>query len=359
MPVATRGMMRGIAPDRMRPLGTEMMLSNAFHLFARPGVDKVRALGGIHGMLAWDGPVLTDSGGFQVFSLGALDQVRRDGVRVDHPVYGGAVHWTPELAFETQAGLGPDVAMVLDVCPDRPTDRATVQAAVDRTLQWAQVQRKLHQARGGLQSGQALFGIVQGGVFADLRRRCSEHLVDLAFDGYAVGGVSVGEGHAAMMQGVETSTPFLPTGQIRYLMGVGTPLDLVESIARGIDLFDCVFPTRAGRFATALTRTGRLHLLNACHAEDPRPIEEGCACPACTSAVPRGALRAGFKAKELNPPILVSMHNLYFIHQLMARVRQAIASGSFAEVRAEISRHYPPAAGKAEAFKNGARPGSR
>lgn len=345
MPVATRGMLRGIVPDRLRPLGADMVLSNAFHLYARPGVETVQKLGGVHGMLAWDGPVLTDSGGFQVFSLGALENVTRKGVRVDHPVYGGAIHWTPELAFEAQAGLGPDVAMLLDVCPDEPTNRSKVQDAVQLTLEWAKRQRELHATRNGCESGQAQFGIVQGGVFADLRENCAKALVDLDFDGYAVGGVSVGEGHDAMMTGVETSTPHLPIAQIRYLMGVGTPLDIVESVARGIDLFDCVFPTRAGRFATALTWEGRLHLLNAKHRDDPEPIDARCACPACTSGVSRGMLRAGFKAKELNPPILVSQHNLYFIFSLMRSIRESIAAGNFEDVRARIRQAYPAEAG--------------
>ncbi|TAH35077.1 MAG: tRNA guanosine(34) transglycosylase Tgt [Planctomycetota bacterium] len=347
LPVATRGMLRGIAPDRLAPLGVQIVLSNAFHLFVRPGTETVAALGGIHRMLAWDGPVLTDSGGFQVFSLGALARVRPDGVDVEDPVHGGRVDWTPRRAFETQAGLGPDVAMVLDVCPAHPQRRDEVALAVERTLAWAREQRELHAARGGAASGQALFGIVQGGVHADLREACARGLTALDFDGYAVGGVGVGEPHAAMMHGVEISAPHLPAGQVRYLMGVGAPLDLVESVARGMDMFDCVFPTRTGRFATALTRHGRLHLLNARFSRDPAPIEPGCPCPACVMGVPRGAIRAGFKSREMLPPILVSLHNVHFIVDLLRRVRASIGDGSFEALRAEVRAAYgarvPPA----------------
>ncbi|RMH04105.1 MAG: tRNA guanosine(34) transglycosylase Tgt [Planctomycetota bacterium] len=341
MPVATRGMMRGVPHDRLRPMGVDMVLCNAFHLATRPGVETVAALGGVHGMLAWDGPVLTDSGGFQVFSLAETCRIGEDGVRVEDPVHGGWIDWTPEHAFAVQAGLGPDVAMVLDHCPARPLERAEVEPAVARTLRWARIQRELHQARGGAASGQALFGIVQGGVFADLRRRCAEELVALDFDGYAVGGVSVGEDHPAMMRAVEASCAHLPVDRVRYLMGVGAPPDLVEAVARGIDLFDCVYPTRCGRFGTALTRRGRLHLLNARFRADRRPIDPDCPCPACRSGVPRGALRAGFKARELNPPILLAMHNLHFTVQLARACREAIAAGRFEELRREVAAAYP------------------
>lgn len=344
MPVATRGMMRGVPHERLRPMGAEMLLANAFHLFVRPGVETVVRLGGVHGMLAWDGPVLTDSGGFQVFSLGSSCQVGEDGVRVLDPVRGGWVEWTPRLAFEVQTGLGPDVAMVLDHCPPQPLARDEVAPAVARTLRWAGAQRALHAACGGQERGQALFGIVQGGVFADLREECARGLVELDFDGYAIGGVSVGEEHDAMMRAVTASVAFLPADRIRYLMGVGTPRDLVEAVARGIDLFDCVFPTRAGRFGTALTRAGRLHLRNARFRDDARPIEPGCACDACRSGVPRGALRAGLQAREINPPVLLAIHNLHFTLELMVRIRAAIAAGSFEPLRAEIAAAYPPPA---------------
>ncbi len=342
MPVATRGMMRGILPQHLRPMGVEMMLCNAFHLFARPGVELVQKIGGIHKMLAWDGPILTDSGGFQVFSLGALNKVHAGGVQVEHPVYGGMVDWTPQLAFETQAGLGPDIAMLLDICPDKPLDRQTCVDAVDRTLDWARIQRELHDARGGADSGQAQFGIVQGGVFDDLREQCAKQLVEMDFDGYAIGGVSVGEGHDAMMTAIEHSSPHLPSDKARYLMGVGTPQDLVEGVARGIDMFDCVFPTRAGRFGTALVDGGRMHLLNAKFKDDDRPLDPSCDCEGCISGVPRGALRAGFKAKELLPPLLVSLHNLHYIQRLMQRMRTAIADGTFDVLRRQILDAYLP-----------------
>ncbi len=342
MPVATRGMMRGVSHDRLRPMGTEMILSNAFHLFVRPGVESVQKLGGIHGMTAWDGPILTDSGGFQVFSMSDICKLHEDGVKVENPIRGGWIDWTPKMAFDVQASLRPDVSMVLDHCPAKPSERNEVAPAVERTLRWAKEQRDLHNARGGADSGQALFGIVQGGIFDDLRSECATGLREMDFDGYAIGGVSVGEAHAEMMTAVEASAAHLPENKVRYLMGVGTPIDLVESVARGVDLFDCVFPTRTGRFGTALTHNGRLHLLNAGFREDTNPIEPGCACPSCLSKVPRGAIRAGFQSKEINSSMLVAVHNLFFILQLMQRIRASIAEGSFEELRADIARVYRP-----------------
>ncbi|MHC4379826.1 MAG: tRNA guanosine(34) transglycosylase Tgt [Planctomycetota bacterium] len=340
MPVATRGMLRGPWPDRLRPMGVEMMLANSFHLFARPGVDTVKALGGVHRMMAWDGPVLTDSGGFQAFSLSEISKLDDHGWRIAHPVHGAMVDWTPKVAFDVQAALAPDVAMILDECPADPRDRDLVAGAVRRTLRWAKEQREYHAARGGVDSGQAQFGIVQGGVFEDLRQQCAAELTALEFDGYAIGGVSVGEGHDAMMDGVRHSAGFLPKEKARYLMGVGTPLDLVESVARGIDMFDCVYPTRSGRFGTVLTDEGNMHLHNARFRDDPDPLVPGCDCDACRTGVPRGAIRAGLKAKELLPPSLVAHHNLHYLVRLMGRIRSAIAEGSFDELRGQVGSVY-------------------
>ncbi|MCP4093993.1 MAG: tRNA guanosine(34) transglycosylase Tgt [Planctomycetes bacterium] len=337
MPVATRGMLRGPWPDRLRPMGVEMMLANSFHLYSRPGVESVQKLGGLHKMMAWDGPVLTDSGGFQAFSLSAISKVSDDGVRIAHPVHGGMIDWTPKLAFEVQAALAPDVAMLLDECPADPRDRKLVKSAVGRTLRWARLQRDMHDARGGADSGQAQFGIVQGGVFEELRGECATGLIEMDFDGYAIGGVSVGEGHDAMMDGVRHSTSVLPVDKARYLMGVGTPLDLVESVARGIDMFDCVYPTRSGRFGSVLTDDGILHMHNAKFKDDPRPLLPGCDCDACATGVPRGALRAGLKAKELLPPSLLAHHNLHYLVKLMERIRTSIADGTFEALREKIN----------------------
>lgn len=341
MPVATRGLMRGPWHHQLRPMGVEMMLANSFHLFVRPGVETVLALGGLHAAMGWDGPVLTDSGGFQAFSLAKQTTRTATGFAIEDPVRGGLIDWTLDRAFEVQAGLAPDIAMVLDVCPSAPLERSPCAEAVATTIEWARRQRELHEQRGGRSSGQAQFGIVQGGVFADLREECARGLTDLSFDGYAIGGVSVGEGHSAMMLGVEASTPHLPAEEVRYLMGVGTPRDLLEAVARGIDLFDCVWPMRAGRFATALTDRGRLHLLNACFADDPLPLDPSCDCDACLSKIPRGTLRAGFKAKELLPAMMLATHNLHYIERLMHRVREAVEAGRFEELRSEIARAYP------------------
>ena len=348
MPVATRGMLRGPWPDRLRPMGVEMMLANSFHLFARPGVDTVQALGGIHKMMAWDGPVLTDSGGFQAFSLSEISKLDDRGWRIAHPVHGAMVDWTPQVAFEVQAGLAPDVAMILDECPADPRDRDLVAGAVRRTLRWAKEQRAYHDARGGADSGQAQFGIVQGGVFEDLRQQCATELAAMEFDGYAIGGVSVGEGHEAMMEGVRHSAGVLPKEKARYLMGVGTPLDLVESVARGIDMFDCVYPTRSGRFGTVLSDEGNMHLHNARFRNDPAPLVPGCDCDACLSGVPRGALRAGLKAKELLPPSMVAHHNLHYLVRLMGRIRAAIADGTFESMRAQVLSVYRKPSAAAE-----------
>lgn len=347
LPVATRGMMRGPWPDRLRPMGVQMLLANAFHLYARPGVETVQELGGLHHFMAWDGPVLTDSGGFQAFSLSEVAQTTETHVSIQHPVMGHQVKWTPRLSFEVQQGLGPDVAMLLDECPADPSDRDAVARAVRRTLRWAREQHALHEARGGAASGQAQFAIVQGGVHEDLRAECATRLVEMGFDGYAVGGVSVGEGHAAMMEGVRHSTALLPADQVRYLMGVGTPLDLVESVARGIDFFDCVYPTRSGRFGTVLTDEGVMHLHNARFTADPSPLVPGCECDACLSGVPRGALRAGLKSKELLPPMMLAHHNVHYLVGLMQRMRAAIEGGSFEQLRAQINAAYLKPSGAA------------
>ncbi|MDA0667968.1 MAG: tRNA guanosine(34) transglycosylase Tgt [Planctomycetota bacterium] len=342
MPVATRGMLRGPWPDRLRPMGVEMMLANSFHLFARPGVESIEAMGGLHKMMAWDGPVLTDSGGFQAFSLASISKLNDDGWKIAHPVHGAMVDWTPKMAFEVQASLRPDVAMILDECPAEPRDRTKVAAAVKRTLRWAKMQRDMHDARGGVDSGQAQFGIVQGGVFEDLRQECARELSAMEFDGYAIGGVSVGEGHDAMMDGVRHSTSDLPKEKARYLMGVGTPLDLVESVARGIDMFDCVYPTRCGRYGTFLSDEGNQHIHNARFKNDPLPLLPGCTCDACATGVPRGALRAGLKEREMLPASLLAHHNLHYLVNLMKQMRSAIADGSFEDLRARINAVYRP-----------------
>jgi queuine tRNA-ribosyltransferase len=290
--------------------------------------------------MAWDGPILTDSGGFQAFSLSS-SKVSDSGVKMRHPVNGAHIHWTPKLAFEVQRDLAPDVAMLLDECPADPRDRSSVNLAVGRTINWARQQRDMHEQRGGADSGQAQFGIVQGGVFEDLRQHCATALTELDFDGYAVGGVSVGEGHTAMMDGVRFSTGLLPNDKVRYLMGVGTPLDLVESVARGIDIFDCVYPTRAGRYGSFMTDEGMLHIHNARFADDPRPLMENCDCDACSTLMSRAMLRAAIKEREIVAASMLAHHNLHFLIKLMEKVRASIADGSFQSLRAKVVAAYP------------------
>lgn len=340
MPVATRGIMRGPWPQTLKPMGVEMMLANSFHLFARPGTELIAKLGGLHKAMVWDGPILTDSGGFQAFSL-ATSKITDKGVKMRHPVDGSYVDWTPRLAFEVQQSLGPDVAMLLDECPADPRDRDSVAVAIKRTINWAKIQREMHEARGGAGSGQAQFGIVQGGVFKDLRQECASKLIELEFDGYAVGGVSVGEGHQAMMDGVRFSTSLLPNDKVRYLMGVGTPLDLVESVARGIDIFDCVYPTRSGRYGSFMTDEGMMHIHNARFADDTRPLMEGCECDSCLTKMPRGMLRAALKESEMVAAAMLAHHNLHYLVNLMKLIRAAIADGSFEQLRAKVVAAYP------------------
>ncbi|MGD9645859.1 MAG: tRNA guanosine(34) transglycosylase Tgt [Pirellulales bacterium] len=326
MPVGTQGTVKGLTSEQLRATGAQMILGNTYHLMLRPGAEVVAELGGLHRFMRWSGPILTDSGGFQLYSLAQMTRVAEQGAVFRSHIDGHTVELSPERAVEIQELLGSDVAMVLDHVLGLPAERAAIANACDRTVRWAE--RSLAAAR---RPDQAIFGIVQGGLEADLRVRCAEQLVALGFPGYAVGGLSVGESHAEMCRMLEVTTPVLPDDRPRYLMGVGRPLDLVESIARGIDLFDCVMPTRNGRNALAFTDAGTLRLRNARHERDSAPLEAACPCVACQHS--RGYLRHLFMAGEMLGPILLSIHNLTYYQRLMHEARQAIERGDFAAFR--------------------------
>lgn len=336
MPVGTQATVKGLTPDQVRATGTSMLLANTYHLALRPGEGVVAALGGLHEFMAWDGPILTDSGGFQVFSMAERTRLTESGVAFRSHLDGSLLDLTPERAMRIQQDLGADVIMCLDHCPALPASKEAIAEAVGRTVRWARRCKDAHD-----RPGQALFGIVQGGAHADLRAECAERLVAMDFDGYAIGGVSVGEDREQVRQALEVSTPHLPEAKARYLMGVGRPQDILDAVATGIDMFDCVLPTRNGRNATCLTDHGPVKLRNAAHRVDPRPIEEGCPCLACRK-FSRGYLRHLFHAREMLGPILASIHNVTYLQRLTARMREAIRAGRFVQLRAELLEALGP-----------------
>ncbi|MFO7907362.1 MAG: tRNA guanosine(34) transglycosylase Tgt [Pirellulaceae bacterium] len=322
MPVGTQGTVKGLTSEVVRETGAEMVLANTYHLAVRPGADVVEHLGGLHRFMDWEGPILTDSGGFQVFSLERLNHVDDQGVVFRSHVDGRVLALGPERAVEIQELLGSDIAMVLDHVVALPAPPATVRAACERTVAWAE-----RCQRAARRPDQTLFAIVQGGLDAGLRRWCAERLGELDFAGYAVGGLSVGETASEMYAMLEATCPALPQGAPRYLMGVGRPQDILESVRRGIDLFDCVMPTRNGRNALAFTDQGPLRLRNRVHRDDPRPLESHCRCAACRYS--RGYLHHLFKANEMLGPILLTIHNLTYYQRLMADIRAALEADQF------------------------------
>jgi queuine tRNA-ribosyltransferase len=328
-PVGTYATVKTVSPHELHELGVNLVLANTYHLYLRPGAELIARQGGLHRFMAWDGPLLTDSGGFQVFSLASLRQVDGDGVTFRSHLDGSGHRLTPEKAIAIQEQLGADIVMVLDECAE-PHDRTYNEAALARTLAWAE-----RCCAAQTRDDQALFGIVQGGVFADLRQESARFLTELDLPGYAIGGLSVGETKAEMHATLDVTTPLLPEDKPRYLMGVGSPEDLFEGVARGIDLFDCVLPTRIARNGAVFTRQGRLNLRNARHAEDPRPIEEGCACYTCQH-FSRAYLRHLVVAKEILGLRLTTIHNLHFVLELMRQIRTSILEGTFAIFKDEF-----------------------
>ncbi len=335
LPVGTKGSVKGVWPSQLRQMGYRCLLANTYHLFLRPGHGRIRSLGGIHRFLGWDGPVLTDSGGFQVFSLSALRTVEESGVRFRSPVDGTVHFLTPELAVEIQEALGSDLRMALDECVEYPCSRRAAEEAVRRTTAWAA--RCLAASR---RAEGALFGIVQGGMFPDLRRRSAAEICALDLPGYAIGGVSVGEGTDRLRETVADTAPLLPDGKPRYLMGVGTPEDILHAAACGVDLFDCVLPTRNARNGMLFTSEGPLSIKQARHADDPRPPDGGCDCPTCAT-FSRAYLRHLFLQREMLAGMAMTVHNLHFFARWMERIRSSIRDGNLSDFVKQSLVSYP------------------
>jgi queuine tRNA-ribosyltransferase len=325
MPVGTQATVKGLSPDEVRETGAQIILNNAYHLYLRPGVDLVERLGGVHKFQGWEGGILTDSGGYQIFSLSALHQISEEGLRFKSHIDGSDHLMTPEKSIDTQQRLGTDILMSFDQPIPWGASRQDTATATARTHRWAERGRIAWRP----ETGQALFGIVQGGFETDLRVESAETLVGLDFPGYSIGGLSVGEPKEMMWGMLDVTTPYLPEQKPRYLMGVGTPTDLVRGVALGVDMFDCVLPTRNGRNALAFTDFGPLKMRNLKHRCDDRPIDPDCSCPACRHS--RGYLRHLFTAHEMLGPILLSAHNITYYQRLMADARGAIESGTFSE----------------------------
>jgi queuine tRNA-ribosyltransferase len=352
MPVGTAGAIKGILPEQLEATGAQIVLANTYHLLLRPGIDTVETLGGLHRLMAWDRPILTDSGGYQVFSLSALTRIDDEGVEFASHIDGARIRLNAEIATEIQTRLGSDIIMCFDECTPFPVERARLEKAVGRTVAWAKRckaafeggGRSLESERACLRSPDAglrplLFGIVQGGVDIELRRSCTEQIVNIGFDGYAIGGLSVGEGHEKMIRTVQHTVPFLPADQPRYLMGVGMPTDILAAVSAGVDMFDCVLPTRNGRNAFAFTQDGTLRLRNRAHIDSTEPVEPGCDCPCCRHFT-RGAIRHFFNCGEMLGPILLSIHNLRFYQRLMSAIRDHIERGDFTTWAARQGQTY-------------------
>jgi queuine tRNA-ribosyltransferase len=343
MPVGTRGAVRTLSSADLEALGAEVVLGNTYHLMLRPGPDVVEALGGLHGFADWRGHVLTDSGGYQVFSL--RPKVDDEGATFRSTYDGSTHHLTPEAAVAIQAQLGSDIQMVLDVCPPLPSPAPVVRRAVERTALWAERARKAF-LDGVLDRGRTdlnQFGIVQGGVDLGLRAESAERTVAVGFEGYAVGGLSVGEDRSEMLPALEVAVAGLPADRPRYFMGLGDPLGIVDAVARGVDMFDCVLPTRLARHGTILTDAGRMNLRNRRFATDPAPLDEACACPVC-ARWSRAYLRHLLSVDEPTAPRLLTLHNVAWTFAFVRRVREAVAAGALAALRAEVAVRWPAAA---------------
>ena len=339
MPVGTQGTVKAVSPRELHELRAQIILGNTYHLFVRPGLDVIRRLGGLHKFMGWDGPILTDSGGFQVFSLAKLRKITPEGVHFQNHLDGTPCFIGPETSMEIQHTLGSDIVMAFDECPPHPCTHEEAARSLQLTLGWEQRSLDWWAARHDEEARPLLFGIVQGSVYQDLRQQCAGALVDMDLPGYAIGGLAVGEPREEMIDVIRSTTPHLPAHKPRYLMGVGLPHDLVEAVGHGVDMFDCVVPTRNARNGTAFTRSGRLRLKNAQHAEDNAPIEEGCACKTCTN-YSRAYLRHLFQTGEFLGLHLATFHNIFFFQQFMREARQAIIDGHFAQWQRDFLAGY-------------------
>ncbi len=334
LPVGTAGTVKGLSQQALEELGVQILLANTYHLYLRPGHELIREMGGLHRFMSWRGAILTDSGGFQVFSLADLRKVNDDGVVFRSHLDGSEHFLTPEKAVEVQMALGSDIMMVLDECIEYPASHERARAAAHRTLDWARRSREHHAAHGDA-GRQMLFGIVQGGTHAELRRENAEQLVELDFPGYAVGGLAVGEPHALTCEMAGETVARLPAERPRYLMGVGYPEDLADYVRLGMDMMDCVLPTRNARNGCLFTSQGRVHIKNAQYANDPRPVDEGCRCPVCRR-YSRAYLRHLFLSNEILGAVLNTHHNLYFYLDIMRRIRESIIFGDLAGFSTEL-----------------------
>jgi len=336
MPVGTQGSVKAVDPRELDEMGTQIILGNTYHLNIRPGLDIIRAAGGLHKFINWKKPILTDSGGFQVFSLAKIRKIKAHGVEFRSHLDGSPLFLGPKEAMEIQRTLGSDIAMVFDECPPHDAPEKDQRLAVERTIRWAAECRE--QPRN---EGQLVFGICQGGTNPALREKCAQEIVSMDFDGYAIGGVSVGEPEPEMMKAVELAEPHLPAAKARYAMGLGTPAQMVELIARGVDMFDCVLPTRVARNGTAYTRKGAIGIKGGSYKADFKPIESDCDCYACRHFT-RAYLRHLLNVNEILGLRMLSVHNSHMYLKLMSDVREAIAAGSFAEFRREFIANYAP-----------------
>jgi queuine tRNA-ribosyltransferase len=337
MPVGTHGTVKGIAPKELDECGAQIMLSNAYHLFLRPGLDIIKKAGGLHKFISWDKPILTDSGGYQIFSLALLRKLSDKGVEFQSHIDGKKHFLTPEDVLDIQLTLGSDVIMPLDECAHYPCSRDHAEVAMKRTIAWAkQAKKSFDRKKDGKQ---VLFGIIQGATYDDLRRECANEIINMDFDGLAIGGVSVGEPCDLIYNTIEGVANILPEDKARYVMGVGYPPDILEAVERGVDMFDCVAPTRLGRNGTAFTSRGKIIIRNACFQEDPVPLDSSCSCYTCRNFT-RAYLRHLFYAEEMLGLILLSLHNIYFFLEMMRNVRKAIAEDTFRDFKRDFLERY-------------------
>ena len=334
MPVGTQATVKTVTPEELEEMGAQIILSNTYHLFLRPGTELIHEAGELHRFMNWNKGILTDSGGFQVFSLGAMRKITEEGVYFRSFLDGSKQFLSPEISIRAQEDLGSDIAMAFDECIPYPADYEYARKSTERTTRWAKRCIKAHQ-----RTDRGIFGIIQGGMYKDLRKQSAMEISSLSFDGVAIGGLSVGEPHDLMYDILEETTQWMPKGKARYLMGVGTPDCLVEGVARGVDMFDCVFPTRVARNGMAMIHTGRMNMKNKQYERDFHPIEESCGCYTCRNYT-RAYIRHLYKSEELLAFRLVTIHNLYFLLQFMRDMREAIVQGNFSEFREHFMEHY-------------------